>query len=630
MRFKKISSSHNFREIELKKGFLDGKNVMLTENGIASRPGVKLLDNPVVFDPNSYSAELPEFLLTNITVNINDEKCRIAVTIESDGKSNVYYLFSALSANGQTSLGSIIFTRTSSESFPLPSSFIIFEGKPVRGSGIYFMARVTVSDEPAFCRIYELSEDKDQWLIISDNEFYVPTLLKNGRGFSATKAISEDGLKLSSPSEPESMNLLSQRYRACYTTDGHSFFFEAPRVPLVGKIECRLLLSSGSSVNWVIDNDKTESEFISVEGVEMRLRCDRQSGRLITDSSERLCIPFPFYGIENNLCFTLSVDQSDALQKVSSLSECRRIFADTKALSGSVTVFSGSELYPEDIVWNSPENPLYFPEKNCLSMSAPVTALSSVGGRLIVFEKDNLSSVKATVKEPLSSEYDPPITLYAERRCELYRRIIRDTIAETDSQIFFCTEDGEVYSADSTANAKRILSLDGFTVLRGVMFGKKYLMINGSTIYQLDTASPRIEKPLLWEMPEEILSAINFSGNTVFYSRTSKDRVLAYTLEGEFDNFSGVDRPIECSFAAKLWDEPARCRLHEISVSGNGKPVEFSLFSGEDEIYKFPFNENPEKVSLSAVFRPLSVMFRFSGGAEFSKTGIKFSRFSKL
>ncbi len=629
MRFKKISSSHTFNEHLLKDHFTEGKNIVLTENGISSRPGVKLLDSPVIFEPNSYTTGYPEFFLTDIALNIDGESCRIAVTVESDGTSNVYYHFSALYSDSISSLGTITFTRTTYDSFPLPASFILFEGRPTGGSGIYFMARLVGGEEESF-RLCELSSDRKYWEFLSGSEFYIPTLLKNGRGYSATKAISEDGLKLSAVAEPESLNLLTEKYHAGYTTDGHSGFFKAPKIPLVGEITCRLTLDTGSVANWVIKDGQTESEFVSVYGENIRIRCDRKSGRLITDSEEALCTPLPFYGIENNLCFTLSVDRGEAMRKLYSLSFCRRIFADASSLSGSVNVFAGSELYPQDIIWNSPENPLYFPEKNRLSLSGHITALSSIGGRLVAFERDSLSCLKANIKPPVSTEFEAPILLITERKSELYRKIISDTVAETEGEIFFCTADGEIFSADSSARLKSRGSLDGFLPRRGVIFGKKYLLIKDQSLYYIDTENPASDKPLLWEMPEEILSAINFSGDTVFYSEDRNGRILAYTLSGEEDNIFGEEIPIECSFHASLYDEPRPCRLYEISILGENRGFNLYISSQGKQLASIPFSAETKSASLSAVGTPIMAEFSFFGGADFKKVGLKFSRLSRL
>lgn len=627
MRFKKRSSAL-FCERELKKALVSGKNIIFSKEGVASRPGMKPLENPIVFEPSSYTAGYPEFILTDISLHIDEDECRIGITIEDDSMSNVYYHFSALFADRISSLGTITFTRTSHESFPLPSSYIIFEGQPTLSSGIYFMTRVIGGEEASY-QIYELNLDRRSWQILSESEFYVPTLLKFGRGFLSTTAMSEDNLKLSTPIEPESINMLTGAYKAEYTTDGHSRFFVAPKFPLVGKIECHLTLGSGSTVDWEIKSGETCSEFMFVDGAKMRLRCDRERGKLITDNEQGFSEPIPFYGFENNICFTLEADRKDTVDRAFSLSMCRRIFANSAAQTGAVTVFSGSKLYPRDIVWNTPEKPLYFPEKNRLSLAGKVTSLCPINGRLAVFETDNITLVGATVKAPLSPNATPPIILSAGQKSELRRKIIPETVAESEDKLYFCTTDGEFYSADSTASVKAIASLKDLLPQRGIMYGRKYLLIRDQNLFCFDTEeSAGLLIP--WEMPTKILSAINFSGHTVFYHKDPNDRILAYTLSGELDEIGETPLPIQCFFEAALLDEPRRSRLHGISVSGNGKPFELTLLSEDKELMSLSFAEDTKRTSLSAAFDSLSARLSFLGGREFRKIGLKFSRFSKL
>ncbi len=627
MRFKKISSAHTFRERELKDCFLRGENIAFMRDGIASRPGVKLLGNPVIFSPDEFISGYPEFTLTDTEINIDNTLHRIAVTVESDGHSNLFYHVSALSKNGKSSLGTITFSRSSADSFGTPDSFIIFDGKPTVGSGIYFLARIVTENEPETIRLCELSSDRKSWLYIPESEIYCPTLLQNGRGASATKAISE-GLRLSAPYSPEGMNMLGEKYKAGYTTDGYSFYYTLPKFPILGKIEGVMTLDTGLTARWVIEDGSNESEMAEIEGVKIHLRCDRKNGRIITDSDEKLCVPLPFTGLENNLVFTLSADRGASLSRVSSLTACKRIFADSSASSNGVAVFTGSRLYPTDIIWNSPENPLYFPENNRLSLPSPVIGLCEIKRSLLLLEKDGFSSVKAEIK-PASSGFESSIKLSVAPKTELHRRIIPETVAEGVDKAFLCTENGDVFSVTSALTCKKEAELRGILPDRGVTFSDRYLAICGDTVFVLDPESPSPD-PVPWRMPREILSSADFEGTPVFYSRDDGDRVLAYTLSGEYDEFDGEPLPVSCFFEAELWGEPWQCRLHEISVMRNGKPFLLSLFSGDEELLSKPLGEDTERSFFSAVFRTLTARFSFSGGTEFRKAGLKFSRFSKL
>ncbi len=633
MRFSKGSFSRAYRTCRFQESFIDGKNIVFTKDGIASRPGISLLDEPLVFEPQEFSSGYSEFNLTDTWVNIGNLKKRIAVCIEDDGYSNIYYHIFALSADSKESLGTVIFSRADAYTFGVPASFIIFDATPTIGCGIYFMARVVFENEPDTFRLCELSSNKKDWIRLSSDELYVPTLLINGRGYAAAKAINE-GIKLSAPREPESLNMLGERYRASFTTDGYSFFFTMPKYPLKGKIECELALDSGSVVNFVINDGETFSQTVEVYGEAIRLRCNREAGQIVTDREKELCVPLPFYGLENNLRFTVSVDRFESTQRVSSLTKCRQIFADSASSTGRAIAFSGSSLYPEDVVWISPLCPLYFPEKNRLSVSSRVLGLDFMDGKLIVSEKDTLSSFTAAVMSPVINGVQNPINLTPSDRFEFNRSIIPETLLIGGGKLRFCTTNGEIYSVNASLKTEKVVTLPSFLPEKGAFFENKYLLIKDRELYVLDTESPEKGRLVFWELPLEILSAIDFEGKTIFYSKDENCKIFAFSLSGDSDFFSLEDDsslPIECSFSALICEEPEGCKLHEISVAAeNCDDFEADFMSNDRRLVTLPFKNGNKKVCFSAVFGPLWATFSFSGSAVFYKADLKYSKFTKL
>lgn len=628
MRISKRVSDARYLEVDLKKGFLEGKNVCFSEKGVAARPGICPTD--FLFTPWEFADGYTEFTLTDLIVSIDGTKKQIAVCMEDDGYSNIHYHIFALSAEGRQSLGTVSFSRAGSDSFFAPASFIIFDGKPTVGSGIYFFARLVSDGEADYHRVLELSKDKTSWIVLPQDAFYIPTLLINGRGELAAKALGE-GVRLSAEIAPESLNLMSAKYRAGFTADGYSYSFKMPRYPLVGEIKCELPLPSGSTVSWVIPSGEVFSEAVIIDDVPYKLRVMREEGTIITDG-EKLCTPLPFFGSENNLLFTLTVDNSATLPKACSFTKSCKTFASAESESGAVTVFSGSSLDPSLIVWSSPLCPLYFPEKNSFSVANAVTDLKSVGDRLLIFERYSITSAKASVRAALSEDTLPQIGLLSSKMQELSSAIIPETIVKKEEKLLFCTHSGRVYSVDSGLGLTPLAVCEGITPEMGALLDDKYLLSAGERAFMLD---PGLGEFFEWELPLSVLSAASTSGKTVFYAKDGDGGIFGFTFEGKEDEFYRTERgntelvtkPIEATFTAELASSPRCGKLHELSVGGMSCGITELLSEGKPLAR---FRGSAHRLFPALLFHSLNARFSFSGGAELSKAMLKYSNFNKL
>ena len=628
MRISKRTSDARYHEADLKKGFLEGKNVYFSDKGVAARPGI--CPTEFIFTPSEFADGYSEFTLTDLVVSIDGTKKQIAVCTEDDGYSNIHYHIFALSADGRQPLGTVTFSRAGSDSFFAPASYIIFDGKPTVGCGLYFFARLVSDGEPDYQRVLELSEDKSRWIALPQDAFYIPTLLVNGRGQLAAKALGE-GVRLSAETEPESLNLMSAKYRAGFTADGYSYSFKMPKYPLVGEIKCELPLPSGSTVSWIIPSDDIISEAVIIDDIPYKLRVMREEGTIITDG-EKLCTPLPFFGAENNLHFTLSVDNSTTLPKACSFTKSCKIFASAESESGAVTVFSGSRLDPSLIIWSSPNCPLYFPEKNSFSAASAVTDLKSIGDRLLIFDKYSITAAKASVRAALSEDTLPQISLLSTKKQELSSAIIPETIAKKENKLLFCTLDGNIYSVDSALTLSSLAVCEGITPEKGAMLNDKYFLSEGSRAVILD---PGFRKIFEWELPLSILSASSISGKTVFYASDGDGGIFGFTLEGDADEFylseSGgtrlITKQIEATFTASLISSPRCGKLYELSIDAQKCGVT-ELLSEDKSLTRF--SGSVHRLFPSVLFHTLNARFSFSGGAELYKAMLRYSNFTKL
>lgn len=655
MIFRKNLFPEAFKQIRLDSDSLDrtllrsSKNMIPTESGLETRAGMKLADNPVVFDPWEFSESFTVFEITDLCVDVEGKAARIAVSVEDDGYSNINYHICALFSDGnRKGLGYINFSRTSSDTFGVPSSFVIYSGRSTVGYGIYFLARITYGNAPDTYRIYELSEDMSSWRFLSDIESYVPTVLINGHGDSVGAALTNDRLELSNQQKLESFNMLNGRFFSYYTTDGHSHSFTLPTHSLIGKISCNMDTDSARSYEWIIPSDASYSNSEMIDEVAVRMHCDRTTGRIFFENDVGLPYTPRFYGRENNLCFDASKDCSASALKVCSMSRTCNIPTSSDSSVGSVTVFSGSELCPEEIIWIDPENPLYFPESCSLSVTQPsgtIEDMVSVDRTLFLFKKDKILSAKVTladsyeldgiIRKILNSGKASLAKLSIDRQISLPALISPKSVALMDRDIYFHLKNGSVCKIDASLSFTVCAESVNLSPDFSAVLGNRYLLFSQKSCIVYD---PELRDNLFeWDFPVNFSAAFSSEGNTLFFADNGNGLIYSFTLTGTEDHYLAENDPplrkrnITSHVKVSLLSCGRRCRLYSLSVKSDiESPANIELFDGDKPLGTVQLSKGANIFHKSAVFNCLSAKLSFTGTARLSEICFKYAKLSKL
>lgn len=657
MKFKNNLFSEKFKQIVLSADsvndevLLSSENLILTDKNIATRPGMRLSADPIVFDPWEFSAGYTEFDLTELYIDIDGKTARLAVSTEDDGYSNKNYHIQAIfSDTDRRDLGYIAFTRTDSYTFGVPSSYVIYSGKPTTGCGIYFLTRIVYGNAPDSVRIYELSEDMTNWLFLSDANCYIPTVLMNGHGNLIGNALINSELNISDPCKLEAFNMLNGRFRSYYTSDGYSNSFTLPALPNSESIKCSLRINPAVIAEWTIAANSNVSDTALIGEDSVRIRCNRKTGCIFFEYDNSFPYFPSFYGVENNLCITASKDCTESSLKVCSMSLMCNISANSSKATSSSTVFSGSDLYPAELIWIDPENPLYFPENCSLTFSeplAPIKSIAALDGRLMIFKKQKLLSAKVTspdrydidgiLKNIENSGKVAFAAISADRQITLPSPICANTVKHMGDSVFFCCKNGTLYKTNSALSLILCSKTLSFEPSLAAVFDGKYLTFSDKDCYVFDPNTSNKLGLYHWSFPVSFIAALTAEGEAVFFARNDDGLIYCFTLDGDEDCYLTTDetplkrKPIVSALTLELIRFGRRCRLYSLSVSADTeKPCEFELIYDGKAHQTVWLDKNRSLIHRPAVFRCLSAEFHFSGRAKLYGIGLKYAKLSKL
>ncbi len=658
MIFKKNLFNEEFSRIYLdskrinSKALLFSKNMYVTEKGLSTRPGMRLSDDPIVFNPWEFSDGYTEFSITNLCIDINRKTAHIAVSSEDDSYSNINYHICAVFSDGsRQNLGCITFTRTDSYTFGVPASYIIYSGKPLTGCGIYFLTRIVYGNMPDDYRIYELSEDMSQWHLMLDSDFYTPTVLMNGHGDSSAKAILDQAVSLSSPRKLESVNMLNGYYHSYYTTDGYSSSFSLPFIPTEqSRIVCRMDNNFDTYTEWSINAGDSISDTVSLEGVELRIRCERSLGRVFFETSGGALYAPAFYGKENNIRFTSDREIASSALKVCSMTRLCTAAASVSEGSGSVMFLSGSSLYPDDFIWADPKYPLYFPESCSLTLSeigGETDFTVALNGRFLIFRNKNIFSVKISAADRYdlggiirgvsnSGKIAYP-TVSIDRQMTLPSPVFTDTVKPMGNCILFYCKNGSIYKTDSSLSLTICQdSLFCEPHLSAVM-DNKYIIFSDTDCYVYDSKTSDSQCIYHWNFPVRFAASINLEAKTVFFAKNDDGLVYSFTLDGDDDSYLASDQtpvksqPVESSLTLELITCDRKCRLYSVEVNTDTeKPFEIHLICDGKEPKTEWLYQNKAFIHKPAIFLCLSAEIHFPCRAELRDIGLKYSKLSKI
>ncbi len=536
-----------------------GNNFLFKNGEIISRKGINTNESRKLFQfsGKAYATVIP----TDTYIFYKGKRANILIVREWEDIEDIYkvYKFKLLFADGTVKdIGSIDFSGHSPGTSAEPTSYIIYQGKNVRGGGLFFIVnKYYEKTHTNVVGIYEISEDFSYWIPLENEDMYAPIVFFNGQGESNYIAkFNDPNINLPTPEFLESKNLLTGAFKSYFTTDGYSFAFSLPYDNLTGEaITCGYNLNAETYLEWTVnEGHPVSANEVEIEGTKVVLRCDREKGRMVFTTPSGELFHLPKTNSVNNLWFkAYKSNQNDAL-KVASMS-IAKAFAG-KSNYSAMTVAGGSAISPCEILWIDGNNPLYFPDScktNLGENKEEIQAFCMMDGNLFVFSKTklfkgkfiaekgyNLKGILAGVKGSGSiKESSVSFDLVG----LLPDEAVPETIKEIKGKIFFCGKNGGVYCFGEKANNfTQISPVASFENCKfALLDSDDYLVFTEDSAFVL-TETQDLKNSLFYKQkyPVKILGGANVDSSAICFGSTLSEYapfLYTFSLDGEKDLF---------------------------------------------------------------------------------------------
>ncbi|MBO7217768.1 MAG: hypothetical protein J6V50_03620 [Clostridia bacterium] len=626
----------------------DWENMMFCKEGVKTRPGIEPLRGDALFDLYPFS-EFARFRLTDFFMVIDGKTAQLAVAIEGDSVSYIYYQILAIFSDGtRRDLGFLPFNRTASTDFEQPYSYVLYAGKKTIGGGIYFLARFGTGKDTDNYRIYEITEDLNDWKLLSSNDFYTPTVLCHGRGNRVNLALTMSDITLSKPKMLEAKNLLSGSFKCYYTTDNFSNGFALPNFEgAPSEIHITLRTDTDSVFNWILNADNYFSASVTVKGSPMTAKYLPEHSEIFFYDSANYAFPPDYYGLENNLCFSVKGTTDERL-RVASMTKATNILGFNKKGSASVTVFSGSFHNAKEALWINPENPLYFPSCCACTLSnfeGDEENVQVVNNNVIFLKDKSATSFKVTAAEGYSieniingvenaDEVSYP-ALISERRISLPEKINTNSVTRCGNEIWLCGEGGSIYCLNSSLSLKSYPAALKIKPVCASVSGQQYFAFDENECSVFDFSEEGNGSVYNWKFPVKITASTDFGNETLFFAKDQNDSVYVYRLGGDFDRYF-IDRnkvkneEISAYLSLLIEHSGEKKRLYSfISNARLQKAALLEIFDDDKKIGHHIISNGKSVLNRPSFFENLKIKISFQGLSTLLGVGIRYSKLSK-
>lgn len=379
------------------------ENVLFSNGGLKSRNGIKINRDAVEGRYDISGSFEKGITLTDTMFEYKSRMCRIAYSVWGDGDSYSFvkmYLITPL--HKIVSIGDIQIHRTSSDTYYRFESIVFLVGEKHSGSGIFaFLTRK--SEDSEIYDIYELSSNLQSWKLLYDSDYYEPVVLVNGKGTLYNTAAKERDVYSGQTANPESFNMLTNRFKAYFTSDGSSFQFHLPvtKLSLNSQIVCRVYATPSSYEEWIIPS-QSESVTINSSSGKVTLKCDRNTGHLSFLNEDG-----SYYSPPN--CYAVSGNNIVVRAERIKESQTGNIIGSRGVkVYNSNAYFYGNKINPEKVYCARINEPLYFPEKMAArigSSNDTVIAMAVQNNKLIAFNESQIYKVNINKNNDFDSGY---------------------------------------------------------------------------------------------------------------------------------------------------------------------------------------------------------------------------------
>ncbi len=526
-------------------------NMWYEGSHLKTRPGFKCdIEKAVISNTYGSTGELT-YKITDIPVYRYGEYYRVATSqVLSD--DYVYYIYVYLiDVYGNIeSIGHINFNRFDSDTFFVPTNVTFYSGKAQSGGGIFALIALenieNLSQKKYY--IYEINQDFSNWERADD--FYVPTVLINGRGNKYQIAKTETDFITEKPRILESQNMLNDKFYAYYTSDGYSSAFKLPFNNIANEeVSFKVYFMSDDYLEWVIPKDMIRG-YQTYDGKEIIAYLNRDTG-VIYFKHGGFDFPIPVMELcgENNIKVTAKRSIENGVANIVKAS-CTARHNSKLLLAGGK---NGNTVYSADY-----DNPLYFPMSSSIDIgesTSPITYMSPQEDKLLVFKEHQLHLLSIKEGEALNQialisdngkAFKAADSLKTEQISNSVGCNKVDTIAICKGRNYWLGESNRLYRFE--LSGKRLsevpisvkLSIDDFSIdtATAISGDEYYILVMENKLLVIDIKSYENPKTFLWQTPSdlEIKSGFQHSGEYIFLcTAENTETAFCVRLEGERD-----------------------------------------------------------------------------------------------
>lgn len=498
-------------------------------------------ENPPIYDSFSYQ-------VADSGVYIDGEYKKIAVEEYLEDDSRCYCRMFLVGADGLSApAGYFLFSRITDSDFYLPTNILFYGGKKVNGAGVFALVsaeNIYKTSENSH-RIYELSESLDSWQEIYS--FYTPVVYINGRGTRYEEARATGLAFTGQPKFLESQNMLTDRFKAYFTSDGYSSCFRLPFSGLnSGTVICRVYRTPSSYTEWRITESKTSATALFYTA-QITLNIDREKGMIyFTSSSGEYSVPMMSLYHENNICVIAGKDLEYGFESAVS-STCQAVY-------GSKIIFSGGRDKNIMISVNA-DNPLYFPVGSLGTVGGDnsVNALLSYKNGILAFKEDSIYNITVNNGSAINSNslLADDSSVFSTNDSFAVKKISegrglnnKRTCLLCDNKAVWLGSDRRLYALNTSSFEITVLSeavgdrLDTLSDAEiqsasAVEIDKRYLLLTGKKAVIMDYRERGVKTPswYFWSFEDvKTLSGMSYNGELLLFCVGSDGNVL-YTAK---------------------------------------------------------------------------------------------------
>lgn len=576
------------------------KNLMPFEGGLKTRKGLDCSKGAEVDITGFNGGENLKSILTDCQLAFEGEFAKIGyMRAEFDDSQQIYSIFAVFADGHIKNLGQMVFSRLDDTTYYMAESITFWTGKSQRGGIFAFVSLRNKHDySQTEYRVMEMDESCEFWE--QTINFYVPIVYINGRGNDYNRARTLNQASLSTPKVLESLNMLSGRFYAYYSSDGCSYSFRLPYSGLADSaVQCRIYTDTENYIDLMVKEGESISSKAQLGDKEITMRLNRQMGTVtfFCDNVVFAVPQLPQYP-ENNIRIMAEKKGDDGFSEI--------VSSKLSAVLDSKTYFSGG-LQGNKLFCCEYENPLYFPEPFSNTVGSgdmPVESITACNGRLFVFKQDGIYMVQIKAgaflnKIALLADKD---SYFTDKDTFTVRKISAPpvplgarTLQSLGKKPIWADKDGNIIRINAALNIevfkglRKTISAKFTSEAISSVWGNNYILMENNYLAIIGLEDSK-ETAFFWEFPDEVcLVGLCSKGDCVSFLCTTNDGRTAYTalLSGNSDIVKTPSGElavynIKSEYVSKRFDSDKSLNINRIKVDidAEGK-TELMLIDGK-------------------------------------------------